>query len=154
MLPCVLQRFEARDHLAIFAAPFAFGARGLDRPQDAAQAVHESKRAADDLRTRGQAALAQQAEQILSSVRENLEATEGRKSGRAPDGVYRTEDLSQQLGIAGTRLQVGEAALHPVQPFLAFEQKIAGQVVHGLVIGKVRRNLNPVCLNRLETLAS
>jgi hypothetical protein len=50
--------------------------------------------------------------------------------------MYSAKDLSQQFGVGGTRLQFGEALLHPVQPFLALRDKFFSQVVHNCYIGR------------------
>ena len=44
--------------------------------------------------------------------------------------------LSQQPGIAGPHLQLGQAPLHAVQPFLALCDKFSSQVVHISYIGR------------------
>jgi len=38
--------------------------------------------------------------------------------------MHRTEDLPQQSSVVGLRLQLGQAPLHPVQPFLALCNKL------------------------------
>ncbi len=100
---------------------FAFGAGGLNGAQDAPQPIEQSQQPADDRRADGQLAFAQQSEETLSRMGERLKPAEAEESRSALDGVHGAKNLRNQLGIAGARLQVGQAPLHAVQPFLAFE---------------------------------
>ena len=63
------------------------------------------------------------------------------EAGRSLDGVHGVEDFRQQLRVAGASFEVGEAPLHAVQAFPAFEQKFASEVVHEVVIGRRAWNL-------------
>jgi hypothetical protein len=136
-----LQFFEARDHGAVCLLAFSFRAGGVDGLKNAAEDIHEREQAADDAGMGGELAVAQQAEEVFSGVRERFEAAEPEEARRSLDGVHGAEDFRQQLRVAGACFKVGEAPLHAVQAFPAFEQKFASEVVHEVVIGRGAGNL-------------
>jgi hypothetical protein len=138
-----LQGFEARDHGCVFLLAFAFRPSGFNGAKDPAQHVHEREQAADDGGIGGKFSVPQQAEQVFSSMGERFEPAEAEEASGALDGVHGAENIREQLRVAGARLQVGEAPLHAVQTFLAFEKEFASQVVHEVVIGRGGGNLRP-----------
>jgi hypothetical protein len=50
--------------------------------------------------------------------------------------MHGAEDLAQQAGILGPRLELRQAPFHAVEPFLALRIKLFGQVVHICYIGR------------------
>jgi hypothetical protein len=48
------------------------------------------------------------------------------------------EDLPEQLGVLRSLFEVGQAAFHPVQAFLAFDEELARQFIHVPSIEEIR----------------
>jgi hypothetical protein len=44
--------------------------------------------------------------------------------------VHGAKDLIEESGVVGALLQIGEASLHAVEAFLAFDQELSGQFIH------------------------
>jgi hypothetical protein len=149
-----LQFFETRDDGAVLLLVFAFRAGGFDGVKDAAQDVHKGQQSADDRGIGRELALAQQAEEVFSGVRERFEAAEAEEAGCALNGMHGAENFRQQLRVAGACFKVGQAPLHAVQAFLAFEKEFASKVVHERFIGKWERNLRGGCRAGRNQLAS
>jgi hypothetical protein len=73
---------------------------------------------------------------MLSGMRQLLQPVEPKKSRRPFNRMHGAEDLAQQSGVVGPRLELRQAALHAVKPFLALRNKLFGQVVHICYIGR------------------
>src|ERR1700722_4071257 len=71
-----------------------------------------------------------------------FEAFEAEETGRAFDRVDGAKNLPEQLGVLRTLLEISEAALHPVQTFLAFDQELACQFVHSSSIEVIRSSFD------------
>ena len=80
-----------------------------------------------------QLAIAQQRQQVLARMRQFLQPRETEESRGSLDGVHGAEDVRQQPRVGRPRLQFGQAPLHPVQAFLAFDQELPRQFVHPTV---------------------
>ena len=83
---------------------------------------------------------------MFSRVRQLLQPVESQKSRRPFDRVHGAEDLPQQSGIIGPRLELSQAPFHPVQPFLALRNKFFRQVVHISYIGRTTLTISPTRL--------
>ena len=71
-----------------------------------------------------------QPQQVLAGMRQLLQPLESQKARGSLDRVHGAKDLRQQVRVAGPRLQIGQAPLHPVQAFLALDQELPRQFVH------------------------
>jgi hypothetical protein len=56
--------------------------------------------------------------------------------------MHSTENVGQEVGIAGACLEKGKALLHAVKAVKAFEKEFARQVVHMWVIGRLLEKLS------------
>ncbi len=59
--------------------------------------------------------------------------------------MHGTEDVRQKLAVPRALLKFRKAPLHAVQALLAFNQKLACQLVHLTLIGKTQWNLKTAC---------
>ena len=84
-------------------------------------------------------AFAQHPQQVLARMGELFKALEAEEAGGSLDGMHRTEDVCQQGGIVRPLFQVGQAALHAVQAFLAFDQEFSRQFIHCVDVSAFRR---------------
>ena len=116
-----LQLFQPADQYIIYAS--ALVAVRLDCLENRPQPVQQLQEASNKLAVGGQFALAQQAKQIFSRVGQLLQPLETQESGGPLNCVNRTKDIPDQSCILGPFLQIGQTALHAVQPFLALDQK-------------------------------
>ncbi len=123
-----LQLFQTADQNRIFA--LAFIAIRLDGLEDGAQPVEQVQKARDNWTIGGNLSLAQLTQQVFTCVGQRFQPLEAQKPGGALDGMHRTEDLSNQSPILWPLLQVGQTALHAVQPFLALDQELPRQLIH------------------------
>ncbi len=123
-----LQLFQPGDQSRVLA--FALGVFRLDGLENRAQAVEQLQQAGDDRPVGGQLALAQLAQQVFSGVGQLFQPLEAQKPGGSLDRMHRAEDLSDQARILRTLFQVGQTALHAVQPLLALDQEFSRQFIH------------------------
>ena len=75
--------------------------------------------------------VAQQAEQVFAGVCQFLQALEAEKARGSLNGVHGAKDFAQQGSILRPLLELGQAPLHAVQAFLALDQELPRQFVHG-----------------------
>jgi hypothetical protein len=59
-----------------------------------------------------------------------LKAFEAEKPGSPLDGVDGAEDFANQAGVLRPLFEFCQAAFHPVQAFLALNQKLSCQFIH------------------------
>jgi hypothetical protein len=126
----VLQIVEPLDELGVELGDSGgvgtFLIRGLDGFENGAENVEQLQQTCNDRLVGGELAVAQHAEEIFTGVGEFFEALESQEAGRAFDGVHRAEDIPEKFFILGALFEVGEAALHAVEAFLAFDEELAG----------------------------
>src|SRR5208337_337084 len=123
-----LQPFEPANQNRILA--LAFVAIRLNCLEDGAQPVEQVQKARDDWTIGGQLTFAQLTQQVFAGMGQRFQPLEAQKSGGALDGMHRTEYLSNQSRILRPLFQIGQTALHAVQPFLALDQELPRQLIH------------------------
>ncbi len=123
-----LQAFQRRDHFAV--GPVSFVGLRFNRLENRTQRVEQVQQTRNDGRIRRQLAIAQQTQQVLTRMGQLFQPLETEKTRRAFDRVHRAKDLGDQRSILRTLLQIRQAALHAVQPFLALNQEFSRQFIH------------------------
>src|SRR5271157_5622874 len=58
-----------------------------------------------------------------------FKSLEAEEAGGSLDGVHGAKDFGNEGGVLGPLLEVGQAALHAVEPFLALDQEFSGQFI-------------------------
>src|SRR6516162_5104904 len=77
-------------------------------------------------------------------MRELFQAREAKKPRGPFDRVDRPKNVGQQPRVAGARLKVGQASLHPVQAFLALDEELSRQLVHAISVPAAHSHVVPV----------